>query len=94
VDKNKVKYSFESDPVKSLKQNSLRETFGKIGKFSKITRDLGVIADRCRFWIEKLTDVRKNETNYSNCSRSMGLIPIESKYMQKKNMVRGSEICK
>ena len=42
-----------------------RGTFGNIGKFSKVTRKLDLNADRGRFWLGRLTDVRKKETNYS-----------------------------
>ena len=61
----KIKYTFEMTKVGTLKQNLLRGTFDNIGKFSKITRDLDINADRGRFWIGRLTDVRKKETNYS-----------------------------
>lgn len=66
VDKDgKVKYTFEQNKVGTLRENLNRGTFENIGKFTKITRDFNINADRGRFWIGKLTDVRKKETNYS-----------------------------
>jgi hypothetical protein len=66
VDKDgKIKYTFEITKVGTLKDNLKRGTFDNIGKFTTITRDLDINADRGRFWIGKLTDVRKKETNYS-----------------------------
>jgi len=61
----KIKYTFEMTKVGTLKQNLLRGSFDNIGKFSKETRNLDLNADRGRFWIGQLTDVRKKETNYS-----------------------------
>ncbi len=61
----KIKYTFEQKKVGTLKANLKRGTFDNIGKFSKVTRDLDINADRGRFWLGKLTDVRKKETNYS-----------------------------
>jgi hypothetical protein len=43
--------------------NITKGTFDNIGKFSKVTRDLDINADRGRWWIGELTDVRKKETN-------------------------------
>lgn len=66
VDKDgKVKYTFEQTKVGTLRENLNRGTFNNIGKFTKITKDLDINADRGRFWMGKLTDVRKNEKNYS-----------------------------
>jgi hypothetical protein len=61
----KIKYTFEMTKVGTLKQNLLSGSFDNIGKFTKVTRDLDLNADRGRFWIGQLTDVRKKETNYS-----------------------------
>lgn len=61
----KIKYTFEMTKVGTLKANLKRGTFDNIGKFSKETRDLDLNADRGRFWLGRLTDVRKKETNYS-----------------------------
>jgi len=36
--------------VGTLKQNLLKGTFDNIGKFSKVTRELDINADRGRFW--------------------------------------------
>lgn len=57
--------TLEQNKVGTLRENLNRGTFENIGKFTKITRDFNINADRGRFWIGKLTDVRKNETNYS-----------------------------
>ena len=43
----------------------LNNSLSDIDKFSTTTKDLDINADRGRFWMGKLTDVRKNETNYS-----------------------------
>lgn len=37
----------------------------RLDKFSAFEKEVNLNADRGRFWIGKLTDVRKNETNYS-----------------------------
>ena len=61
----KIKYTFEMTKVGTLKENLRRGTFDNIGKFSKVTRDLDINADRGRFWIGRLTDVRLKEHNIS-----------------------------
>ena len=66
VDKDgKIKYTFEQTKVGTLRENLNRGTFDNIGKFTKVTKTLDINADRGRFWIGRLTDVRKKETNYS-----------------------------
>ncbi|MGI0094397.1 MAG: DNA polymerase [Nitrosotalea sp.] len=60
-----IKYAFEMTKVGTLKENLARGTFDNIGKFSKVTRNLDLNADRGRFWLGRLTDVRKKETNPS-----------------------------
>lgn len=45
--------------------NLFKDTFDNIGKFTKITKNLDINADRGHFWFGRLTDVRKNETNPS-----------------------------
>ena len=59
------KYSFEKLRVGTIKQNILRGTLGNIGKFSKVTKELNLNADRGRMWFGRLTDIRKKENNTS-----------------------------
>ena len=64
-EQGRIKYSFEKLRVGTIKQNILRGTLGNIGKFSKVTKELNLNADRGRMWFGRLTDIRKKEHNTS-----------------------------
>ena len=64
--KGRIIYEFERTHVGTIKQNILRNEIQNIGKFSMQKRKMNPNADRGRFWLGRLTDARKTETNYSS----------------------------
>jgi len=48
-----------------LRSSILFDDISEIGKIKTVERQVNLNADKKRFWIGRLTDVRKKETNYS-----------------------------